>query len=113
MKMKNCPFCGNEPELWKHEFQSKISCGKCDAEICGDTEVVMESWNKRIVPIEWISVEERLPEFTGDVILVTGLLKNGNKVEVTKYLNAFWHYNKDVITHWMDVKSPSQRLKGV
>jgi len=56
---------------------------------------------------EWISVEDRLPEFEGAVLLPTLVLRKENPFPTTRLYsgNGVWQ-SRATITHWMPLPDP-------
>lgn len=64
MKLKPCPFCGGEAELWDNKLTHRlygVICKKCDCMTpCFESEVeAIEAWNRR-KPID--KIVEQLEE---------------------------------------------------
>ena len=50
-KLKPCPFCGGEAEMFPYYFNEwHIGCGKCscDMGVFDTKEEAIEAWNKRV-----------------------------------------------------------------
>lgn len=131
VKLKPCPFCGGEAKIWVAEKGVK-SIISCTTPHCGfhrhsynngDTDEhaalrLTTAWNSRFeqskgVEIDqfnqWISVEDRLPEDMGDVLVwAFWHEKWGVRLGWHSQHNDGWHictaggdFGHIEVTHWM------------
>lgn len=98
----------------KEYAETYCSCGDIDIAVgIGKTvEVVANAPTADVAPVEWISVEDRLPEPESDVLLYSdGRVTHGHYSE---WLKTFTAHALEVprVTHWTPLPEPPKMKEG-
>lgn len=119
-ELKPCPFCGGKADWFVLEKMNNeklyyVECSYCFARTgyyFTEYESIKE-WNKRIP--DWISVNKRLPEESGDyLVFVEGLIENmmyskRHSAWNATDLNCHKNYEITTVTHWLPLPEPPEQ----
>lgn len=62
--------------------------------------------------LEWISVQDRLPEDTRHVLCCTMTKKKTQNVMIGYYMEGFWRVGMNSnVTHWMELPEPPEVIE--
>ena len=119
-ELKPCPFCGGKADWFVLEKMNNeklyyVECSYCFARTgyyFTEYEPIKE-WNKRTP--DWISVNKRLPEESGDyLVFVEGLIENmmyskRHSAWNATDLNCHKNYEITTVTHWLPLPEPPEQ----
>lgn len=119
-ELKPCPFCGGKADWFVLEKMNNeklyyVECSYCFARTgyyFTEYESIKE-WNKRTP--DWISVNKRLPEESGDyLVFVEGLIENmmyfkRHSAWNATDLNCHKNYEITTVTHWLPLPEPPEQ----
>lgn len=119
-ELKSCPFCGGKADWFVLEKMNNeklyyVECSYCFARTgyyFTEYESIKE-WNKRTP--DWISVNKRLPEESGDyLVFVEGLIENmmyskRHSTWNATDLNCHKNYEITTVTHWLPLPEPPEQ----